>query len=52
MKKLAFACVAMFGLAVVSTSAHACGYKTKTVSTDTPVKTVQLPQTKAPSTGG
>lgn len=52
MRTLAIACAVGLGLAAFATSAQACGYKTQSVSIEEPTKTVQLPQTKKPSTGG
>jgi len=51
MRSVAIACIAAFGLAVASSGAYACGYGAKTAKADKPVTTVQLPQTKAPSSG-
>ena len=52
MRHLAFACVLGFGAVVLATGAQACSHKTQSVSIETLTKTVQLPQTKAPSAGG
>lgn len=52
MRHLVIACVLGFGISAIASSAQACGYKTKSVAIEAPTKTVQLPQTKAPSSGG
>jgi hypothetical protein len=52
MRHLAIACVLGLATAAIATGAQACGYKTQSVSIETPTKTVQLPQTKVPSAGG